>query len=113
MMWDGGGDPLATTALLAAMVSHTVDRHLGRRGTGGRRERGAVGHPPGGGIGEQLAVPFLVVPGWRVRAVGEIGEAVFRGDPASVTPRRAFNAYSEEPAKFGPLPVNELALYSE
>jgi hypothetical protein len=69
--------------------------------------------PPGGGIGEQLAVPFLVVPGWRVRAVGEIGEAVFRGDPASVTPRRAFNAHSEETAKFGPLPVNELALYSE
>src|SRR4029450_972035 len=42
---------------------------------------------PAGGIGEQLAVPFLVVPGWRVRAVGEIGEAGFCGDPAAVTPK--------------------------
>src|SRR5262249_55293394 len=37
------GPPLATAALRGVMVPLTVDRHLGRRDTGDRLERGAVG----------------------------------------------------------------------
>jgi hypothetical protein len=53
-----------------------------------------------GGVDERLAVPFLKVSGWRVRAVSEVGEAIFCGDAASVAPEKSAGGFSQETEVF-------------
>src|SRR2546430_6981303 len=47
-------------------------------------------------IGEHFPIPFLVVPGRRVCAVGKIGEAILGGNTAPRRPQKALSRLDQE-----------------
>jgi hypothetical protein len=53
-----------------------------------------------GRVDEWCAVPFFVVAGRRVRAVGEVGEAIFRSNTAPVTPEKTLRCFAQEAEVF-------------
>jgi hypothetical protein len=47
-------------------------------------------------MSEQFAIPFLIIPGWGVRAMRDIGEAVFCGDTSTVSAEKALGGLAQE-----------------